>query len=432
MNAELLAMLGGAGLPGAASSRREEEGKTILTFKAGRMDPVLQENGKYLITADPRRGQISLNYNLPSNSSSSAAGGTLKFEWKDRRTRTVVESFNIITEDRCTFVPIPTGRDGERVYLLQFGSNSSRRFFFWMQDKFEPDVDDKHCLDMNKFLSNVNECIIAAGGEPPADNSSNNAITSTSTTGGAGTTSTAATTTTTTTTNNESENAASKTSTASSSQQQQVEVLSNILENLGMPQPSNSSTNTTSSSSKNATDTNTASTGALTLADLQGAMAGLATNSPITASQQQQFQIGNNPTPPLTELAATDSISDSGILDNPGVVSHLMQYLPENQRTEDMLKENLRSPQVQQALHSLTLALVGESGDDGEGDGGAGNSMDSYHSIIANFQLNAEDGAAAMASGNPIQAFLDCLVASVKRDKEKKEAESQNTDDKKE
>ena len=42
MNAELLAMLGGAGLPGASSSRREEEGKTILTFKAGRMDPVLQ------------------------------------------------------------------------------------------------------------------------------------------------------------------------------------------------------------------------------------------------------------------------------------------------------------------------------------------------------------------------------------------------------
>ena len=41
-NADILAMLGGAGIPGAGSSRREEEGKTILTFKAGKMDPVLQ------------------------------------------------------------------------------------------------------------------------------------------------------------------------------------------------------------------------------------------------------------------------------------------------------------------------------------------------------------------------------------------------------
>ena len=383
----------------------------------------LIQNGKYLITADPRRGQISLIYNLPSSSSSSAAGGTLKFEWKDRRTRTVVESFNIITEDSCTFAPIPTGRDGERVYLLQFGSNTDRRFFFWMQDKFEPDVDDKHCMDMNKFLSNVNECIIAAGGEPPAEDTNSNTLTSSSTSDGGG--SSAATTS--TTTNNENENATNNTSTASSSsQQQQVEVLSNILENLGMPQPNNTSTNTASSSSNNASGTSSASTGALTLADLQGAMAGLATNSPVTASQQQQ--LSNNPTPPLTELASNDSINESGILENPEVVSHLMQYLPENQRTEEMLRENLRSPQVHQALHSLTLALVGESGDEGEGDGG--NNMDSYHSIIANFQLNAEDGAAAMASGNPIQAFLDCLVASVKRDKEKKEAESKVDDQK--
>merc|ERR1712087_518664 len=128
-----------------------------------------------------------------------------------------------------------------------------------------------------------------------------------------------------------------------------------------------------------------------------------------------------HPTPPLTELATSEAISESGILENAEAVARLLEFLPEDQRTEEMLRENLRSPQVQQALHNLTLALAGDES------GGA--SMESYHSIIANFQLNAEDGAAAMASGNPIQAFLDCLVASVKRDNEKKEKEESKGDE---
>merc|ERR1712071_653173 len=89
------------------------------------------------------------------------------------------------------------------------------------------------------------------------------------------------------------------------------------------------------------------------------------------------------------------------------------------QRTEEMLRDNLRSPQVQQALHNLTMALAGESGGDGEGV-----SMESYHSIIANFQMDAQDGAMALASGNPIQAFLDCLLASVKKENKEKEEEA--------
>lgn len=421
MSAELLAMLGG--MPVANTSRREEEGKTILTFKAGRMNPVLQPNGKYLITADPRRGQASLLFTLPSSSSSAA----LKFEWKDRRTRSVVESFTIIPEDSCTFAPIPTGRDGERVYLLRFGSNTDRRFFFWMQDKFEPGVDDKHCIDMNKYLASVNECIVAAGGETPPPETSNAAETpnisddsaetrTSSVTGGS-------------TTNWYS---------ASSTQQQQVDALSNILENLGMPQPSVSSSNSNEinsnandphptsniSSSTSVPSTTTtpsnASGGVLTLADLQGAMAGLATNSPINTTPQTPNNM-QHPTPPLTELVTSEAISESRILENPEAVARLLDFLPEDQRTEEMLRENLRSPQVQQALHNLTLALAGDES------GGA--SIDSYRSIIANFQLNAEDGAAAMASGNPIQAFLDCLTASVTRDSERKEKEESKGDE---
>lgn len=408
-NADILAMLGGAGIPGAGSSRREEEGKTILTFKAGKMDPVLQPNGKYLITADRRRGQVSLLYTL----STPTRTGNLKLEWKDRRTQSV-ESIPIIPEDGGTFAPIPTGREGERVYVLQFGSNTERRFFYWMQDKLDPNVDDQHCIDMNKYISDVNACIVAAGGEPPVPEESTStndgapeASSETPTATGTPTTATSTTTTTTA-------------PASSSTEQQQVDALSNILENLGMPQRSTTTTTTSSThppaasasttsapSTTPSANTSTTTGGVLTLADLQGAMAGLATHSPSTSTNIA------NPTPPLTELANSDAIHESGILDNPTAVARLMEFLPEHQRTEEMLRENLRSPQVQQALHSLTMALVGQDDDQG--------SLESYHSIIANFQLTAEDGAAAMASGNPIQAFLDCLLASVTKENESTE-----------
>jgi len=379
MNADLLAMLGGAGLPGPSSSRREEEGKTILSFKAGKMDPVLQPNGKYLITADPRRGEVNLVFDLPS---------TLKLEWKDRRTRSVVDSFLVIPEDNCTFTPVPTGREGDRVNLLQFGSNPDRRFFFWMQDNIADGTDEANIKQVRTFLTNVNECIIAAGGDPPEETPA--AAVTASTTGVEVTATGSATAA-------NSDSATTANASSSNNNQQQVDALSNILGNLGMPQPSATSASTPAA----ATAPNTTG-GTLTLADLQGAMAGLATHSPVV---QQQM-----PTPPLNELATTDAVDESGILDNPDTVARLMEFLPESQRTDEMLRENLRSPQVQQALQTLTQALVGDS-DDGSSD---------YHSIMANFQLDAADGAAAMNSGNPIQAFLDCLVKKVEREKEEK------------
>jgi len=119
-----------------------------------------------------------------------------------------------------------------------------------------------------------------------------------------------------------------------------------------------------------------------------------------------------------------DAIEESGILKDSKVVQHLMEYLPPSQRTEAFLKENLRSPQVQQALHSLTLALVGDHHPDDDDDEDGGSGMESYHSIIANFQLSAEDGAIAMASGNPIQAFLDCLLASVQKKEEEEDTKA--------
>jgi len=135
--------------------------------------------------------------------------------------------------------------------------------------------------------------------------------------------------------------------------------------------------------------------GGLTLSDLQGAMAGLATASPPGATTAASAG------PPLSELASADIIDESGILDDKDVVERLTKLLPEGQQTEAMLRENIRSPQVAQSLQRLTAALADDAG--------------SFNSIIANFQLDPADGMSAMSAGNPIEAFLNCLLKDVEK-----------------
>eukprot|EP00804_Cyclotella_cryptica_P029643 CCRYP_019039-RB/>CCRYP_019039-RB protein AED:0.01 eAED:0.01 QI:713/1/1/1/1/1/2/36/268 len=174
----------------------------------------------------------------------------------------------------------------------------------------------------------------------------------------------------------------------------QIDALGNILENLGVPQPGGSLP-----SGERAPQQQPAA-GGLTLADLQGAMAGLATASPVSSP----------PGPPLSELASSEIVDESGILDDPEVTARLVALLPEGQRTNDQLRENLRSPQVAQCLQRLTEALADDAS--------------SFNSIIANFQLNPEDGAGALAAGNPIEAFLNCVLRDVERKEGVKQADT--------
>ena len=182
----------------------------------------------------------------------------------------------------------------------------------------------------------------------------------------------------------------------------QAAELGNILETLGMGQPGAGGT-APSAPSAPAPSGGTAS-GGLTLADLQGAMAGLATASPPGAAAA-----ADPPGPPLSELASADIVESSGILSDPAVVERLTALLPEGQRDLESLRENVRSPQVAQCLQRLTAALC----EDGGG----------FNSIIANFQLDPSDGAAALAAGNPVEAFLMCLLKDVEKKEgvEKKE-----------
>jgi hypothetical protein len=436
MNAELLAMLGGS-MPGASRSR-EAEPKTLLSFKAGKLNATLQPNGKYLVTADPRRGTLEVNW-----TQSTSSVGVLKIEWKDRRTRSVIDSLSIFPEDNCTYSKVDTGIPNDRVYYLQYGNASDRRFFFWMQDKEEGNLDEENCVKINTFMSDPEEAASVATGQPKKvkkrkeeeeeEESKSNAKKSSSTTGSsAAVDQSGALDSDALMSIMQGLNATREGSNSSNNNpvgSGQVDALSNILQSLGMPQQqSPSGTSNTSSvaggtmNSTTPAPSNTAATPSapaaksapsigLTLSDLQGAMAGLATTSPPGAPASNNV---GGPGPSLSEVVTPDAVIEAGILENTELKERLIELLPENQRTEDRLLENLRSPQVRQCLQSLTAALC----DDG--------SLDGFHSILANFQLRPEDGAVGLSQGNPIQAFLDCVLKSVQREKEEDTNESKD------
>jgi UCH-binding domain len=100
-------------------------------------------------------------------------------------------------------------------------------------------------------------------------------------------------------------------------------------------------------------------------------------------------------------------------LQDEGARQRLVQLLPEGQQSEEFLRENLQSAQMQSTLRALTHALL----PDDHGD------LSGYASVVANFQLDAAAGQDALAQGNPIQAFLDCIVASVENEKDDDEEE---------
>eukprot|EP00579_Thalassiosira_antarctica_P002172 CAMPEP_0201865540 /NCGR_PEP_ID=MMETSP0902-20130614/384_1 /ASSEMBLY_ACC=CAM_ASM_000551 /TAXON_ID=420261 /ORGANISM="Thalassiosira antarctica, Strain CCMP982" /LENGTH=452 /DNA_ID=CAMNT_0048390305 /DNA_START=65 /DNA_END=1423 /DNA_ORIENTATION=+ len=407
---DLLSILGGAGgasnrpsasrAGGVGSTTSGTTETSILNFKAGKMNTRLKPNGKYLVEPDSRRGELHIVWTTAGAAVAGGSVGHLKLEWKDRRTKTTVNTIPIFPADDATFERVETGREGDRVYLLQCGNNNAdSRHFFWMQDKdVEPDEDI--CVKVNLYMSDYSEAVSAAGiatsttaggattaGAGGMDNAELLRIMQGALGGSQGGIHDAIDAEGARTSTVPGSDSIPTSTTNGSAGGQQVDALGNILENLGMPNngtPNNAAAATTAGG-----------LGGLTLADLQGAMAGLATASPPSAATATAG-------PPLSELASSSIISESGILNDPSMVARLIALLPEGQRTESQLRENIRSPQVAQCLQRLTSALAEEG-------------ASSFNSIIANFQLDPSDGAEAMAGGNPIEAFLNCLLKDVER-----------------
>ena len=342
MYSDLFDALGGGGAASreSAANARSDEPKPLLSFKAGKVNLSLQENGKYWAAPDTRRGQVNLKYNDDDQ---------LTWEWYDRREKKVMDTILITDPVKLARADVPKSTDADsndRVYYWKL-DNVWR--MIWLQDKEE----DKELIGKVNDILKKPKKPAEAGETAPGDGP-----VSVRSPGNASTSSASTTT-------------------------RQVDALSNILENLGTP-----------SAAAGTAAAPAPAAGTLTLADLQGVMAGLQT--------QQASPAG------LSGVVSSDAIKD--LLENEDVRNRLIQELPEGQRTAEHLEENLRSPQVQQTLRSLTAALMPD--DNG--------SMDGYHSVLANFQLDAADGQQALTqSNNPIQAFLDCVLASV--EKEKKE-----------
>jgi len=341
-----------------SSNNSNDEAKPLLSFKAGKMELALQENGKFTATPDMRRCQVNLKYNDDSQ---------LTWEWFDRREKKVMDTIRITNPVKLERADVPKSEDADcndRVYYWKLDNEWK---MIWLQDKEE----DSELIDKaNKILKETTKPSTTDSAEGGGDAATRG-----------------------------SDPVSARSPSSVSTTTRQVDALSNILENLGMPQGGDQSNTDSNSTAAAASGAEAGTGGTLTLADLQNAMGGVQTQ------QDSTHPAG------LHDVVTPGAISS--LLANEEVRHRLLQELPEEQRSSEYLESCLRSPQVQQTLRSLTSALLPD--DNG--------SMDGYQSVLANFQLDAAEGQKALSEGkSPIQAFLDCVLASV----EKEDAEKGN------
>jgi hypothetical protein len=330
-----------------------DEPAPLVSVKAGKMalTKQAQEPVSFQCESIRTRGEIRLLWK----------DNALKWQWYDRRDREVRDEFVIDSSSAGTFERVPmTGKkhENDRIYVWtrpDVEDEQERYKMYWMQDASE-EKDDEIVASINEYLADPKKAA------PESDRMETDDSAQTSA------------------------NRASSTTNAN-----QVDALSNILENLGMPQ---------SSSSEMSTDEPSGARATLTLADLQGAMASIQDQGSRSA-----------PGPVLSDVVTPEAIT--GILQDEGARNRLMELLPPEQRSAEYLEENLRSPAVQQTLRHLTATLMPD--DDWSG----------FYTVLANFQLDPADGQDAIAAGNPVQAFLDCVLASVKREKEESKEDEQ-------
>lgn len=401
MYSEFFDQLGGAGgLPGRRAANNNSNNNSsgpsrppaLVSFKAGKMNmTAVEDDGtttttteatKFRCEPDTRRGEVRLVYQTASSDAATTNG--LYWQWYDRRDDSLVDSKQISASGSTwERVELPASKKYARDRVYVWTQQDGTYDMYWMQDASE-EKDEELTVQVNQYLADPASATpaSAAGGTAADGAASGDAAADGAATGGSG---------------------------ANPPSQSQVDALSNILQNLGMPQSEGSGGATSGTESAGASGAAAAdgsgTGGILTLADLQGAMAGI----------QQQQQQQQPSAAPLSEVVTPGAISS--VLEHEDARERLMQLLPEEQRTNEFLEENLRSPQVQQTLRALTQALLPDE---------SGN-MDSFYSVLANFSLDPADGQEAMAVNNPIQAFLDCILASVKKEEEKDDEEMAET-----
>ncbi len=303
MYSDLFDSIGGNAASSSSSNARSnssDENKPLLSFKAGKVELALQENGKFLATPDTRRCQVNLNYNDDSQ---------LTWEWFDRREKKVMDTIRITDPVKLERADVPKSQDADTNDRVYYWKLDNEWRMIWLQDKEEdPELIDK----VNEILKVPTKPSAADPAEAGDDAASGS-----------------------------SDPVSARSPSSVSTTTRQVDALSNILENLGMPQGGDQS-------STNAASAAAGTGGTLTLADLHSAMGGV------------QTQQDNSNPPGLHEFVTPGAISS--LLANEDVRNRLMQELPEEQRSAEFLESCLRSPQVQQVRYffvSISFRLKG-------------------------------------------------------------------------
>ncbi|KAG7393087.1 hypothetical protein PHYPSEUDO_012422 [Phytophthora pseudosyringae] len=406
----------------------------LVSFNAGKMTVKPAANGKFLVTPQLEKGKVCL---------SRGDDQLLHFQWVDRQTGASPEDF-IIFPDDAHFAKVDTGRPSDRVYILQY-KNSSRRFFFWMQNK-DASRDAELVKKVNDSMNNAQAAASSDGGRGSGNNVQldHNAIMQMLGAMGAG---------------DQSRGGA-----GGSGQAVQMSELQNILQNMGLPagaQSAASSPATSAVSSSQASQNGGGSSAAATTASTQhehdvsgmevdemdedellrlaieesmrdggstnanatGASALASAAAPpqatpaipaaapaaapapttpaagtLTTADLQRamasFQQFAQPKPvSLAKLLSADNMSV--ILDDPACVEALLPHLPEGSQTPAELRATLRSPQLRQSIGSLVSALQ------------TGN----FNAVMANFGLDPAAGAGKLAFGDGVGALLAAIQA---------------------
>ncbi|KDO26887.1 hypothetical protein SPRG_07601 [Saprolegnia parasitica CBS 223.65] len=387
---------------------------SLVEFNAGKMTAAPKEAGstKLVVTPDLQKGKILLIREDDQ---------LLHFKWKSRTTGVVTDDFIIFPND-ASFQKVDTGRADDRVYVLQY-KGSSRRFFFWMQNKDSAkDAEQAKKLDE---LMNTAQTAAPASGASRQDNDPNAPLDHSAIMqmlgamgGGAG-------------------------NGAGSSTVQMAE-LQQILQHMGMPpgssagataNPSTASVVTSPAPSAvptsphddddddddedvnmedmteeellrlaieesmrdvqddSAHDTEVAPptaipaptaipTPSIQLADLQRAMA--------AALNVQQA-----PTRPVSITALLQQPAVAALLEDPEVQATLLPLLPETLQTPHELLSTARTPQLRQCVGALSHAL----------------NSSNFNGILSNFGLNANAGHAQLMRGDGVGAFLAAVQA---------------------
>ena len=322
--------------PTARSGGAGNQGKGLVEFKAGKMLLTGPNSaGKFNCTADKRKGTVSLV---------STPDSLLHFRWTDR-TSGNVEDDRIIFPGDATFKSVKTGRDDDRVFLLKLNSGGPN-FMYWMQEKTSEK--DKENVDrLNDLMTNpsavqaavaeANAAAAASGpaggvpglgpeawaqlmglNQPPGSDTSGAAAAAPAPAGAPAP-------------------AAPSSSSADAPPPAPMGGLdfSNLLTSLGGAPPA-------------------APSPALSADSLRSAMAG-------AAPRREPLE--------LQEIYQADAVLSSGILEDEALRAELIAQLPEGQQSEEHLETALRSPQLRDAMRSLSRALNPEN----------------YASVMANF-----------------------------------------------